>query len=242
MAAAEVRNGKAGRALRVDAERNRERLLRAAQCVFAERGLSVPLDDIAARAGVGIATLYRRFPTREELVGAAFEAKLLAYAVAAEEALAVPDPWASFAGFVERICAMQAGDRGFTDLVTMSLSSPDRTAELRERAYRAVARIIGRAQQAGVLRDDVVVEDLPLMLLANAGVVHATRDAAPHAWRRLLAFLLDGFRPAASQGPMPAPPTPAQMDRVLKGNVTAKGVGCPDLAPSAPTARPIPDG
>jgi AcrR family transcriptional regulator len=225
---AETGSGKGGRALRVDAERNRERLLNAARCVFAERGLNVALDDIAARAGVGIATLYRRFPTREELVGAAFEAKLTEYGTAAEGALALADPWESFARCIERICAMQADDRGFTDLITMTLSTSERTAELRDRAYRAVVQIIDRAQRAGVLRGDVVPEDVPLILMANAGVVHATRDAAPDAWRRTLAFLLDGFRVSSAVGPMPAPPTPAQMDRVLNGDASAKGLSRPD--------------
>ncbi|WP_218108401.1 TetR/AcrR family transcriptional regulator [Actinacidiphila rubida] len=216
-----------GRGLRADAERNRERLVKAAQSVFAEGGLNVALDEVATRAGVGIATLYRRFPTREELVAAAFEAKLTDYAVAAEEALTRRDPWDSFVELVERICAMQADDRGFTDLITMSLPPAKHSAELRDRGRRAAMKVIGRAQEAGALREDLVLEDLALLLMANAGVVRATRDVAPHAWRRWLAFMLDGLRVAPRgafrPGPMPAPPTPAQMARILNGNVLTQG-------------------
>src|SRR5499427_11011022 len=91
------------RRLRVDAERNRAALLNAAQKVFAEQGLEAPLEEIAVRAGVGIATLYRRFPTRGQLVAAALVDKIAQYAEAAEQALAIADPWAGFASFVERI-------------------------------------------------------------------------------------------------------------------------------------------
>src|SRR3954453_17400464 len=82
-----------GAGLRVDAERNRQRVVAAAREAFAEFGLDVPLEDIARRAGVGVGTLYRRYPTRADLVAAAFEAKMTAYAEAAREALADPDPW-----------------------------------------------------------------------------------------------------------------------------------------------------
>lgn len=203
--------------LRADAERNRERLLAAAQHMFAEHGLDVALEDIAERAGVGIATLYRRFSAREDLVSAAFEAKLAEYARVAEESLAEPDPWRAFAGCLERLCSMQAGDRGFTEIVNGSLIPSERITEARARAASAVARVVERAQGAGEVRDDVVAEDIPLILMANAGVVRATRGTAPHAWRRMLAYLLDGFR-ATSPGagrPMPAPLTRAQIQKLL---------------------------
>src|SRR6185503_11182198 len=104
--------------LRVDAARNRGRIVEAAQAAFAERGLEVPLEDVAGRAGVGIATLYRRFPTRDDLIAACFERRVAEYARAAEEALKAPDPWAGFCAYVEHICAMQAADRGLKDVLT----------------------------------------------------------------------------------------------------------------------------
>src|SRR5262247_4053376 len=108
------------RRLRVDAERNRAALLAAAREVFAEQGLEAPLEEVALRAGVGIATLYRRFPNRRQLVAAALVDTFAQYAEAAERALAVSDPWAGFAGFIERICELQAADRGLSDLLSMA--------------------------------------------------------------------------------------------------------------------------
>ncbi len=98
--------------LRVDAARNRECLLEAARVVFAEDGLDAPLEEIAHRAGVGIATLYRRFPTREDLIAASFEHAMTAYANAVEEALQAENAWTGFRGYLERVCSMQAADRG----------------------------------------------------------------------------------------------------------------------------------
>ncbi|TMR90832.1 TetR/AcrR family transcriptional regulator [Nonomuraea basaltis] len=212
-----------GRALRADAQRNRQRIVEAARAVFAEQGLDAPLEDIADRAGVGIATLYRRFPTREELVMAAFEAKLLEHATAAEEALESSDPWIGFCRYVERICEMQAADRGFTDVIIMALSASEEAKRLRDRAYRSTVELIRRAQEAGALREDFVPEDIPLLLMANAGVVSASRDAAPHAWRRLVAYMLEAFG-ADRSGPLPAAPTPAQTYRAMISNASAKGV------------------
>src|SRR3954454_568799 len=98
------------RSLRADAERNRLRILKAAQKAFAKHGLDVPLEDVAEGAGVGIATVYRRFPTRDDLIAACFEQRIEEYARAAEEALEAPDGWSGFRGYVERICGMQAAD------------------------------------------------------------------------------------------------------------------------------------
>jgi AcrR family transcriptional regulator len=215
-----------GRALRADAQRNRQRVVQAARAVFAEKGLDVPLEDIADRAGVGIATLYRRFPTREELVVAVFESKLLEYATAADEALESLDPWTGFQDYIERICAMQAADRGFADMIVMALPAASDMAErVRDRAHHTVAELIRRAQDAGALRQDFVPEDIPLLLMATAGVLHTTRDAAPHAWRRLVAYLLEGFR-ADHTGPLPAAPTPSQTKRAMIAHADAMGI-CP---------------
>ena len=100
------------RPLRVDAERNRQRILAAAATLFAERGVDVSLDDIAAAAGVGIGTLYRRFPDREALIEALFEDKVARIAKLAADALEIEDPWEAFLGFFRAAARMQAEDRG----------------------------------------------------------------------------------------------------------------------------------
>jgi AcrR family transcriptional regulator len=204
------------RALRADAERNRERILRAAQKAFAKHGLEVPLEAVAEQAGVGIATVYRRFPTRDDLIAACFEQRLEDYARAAEEALEAPDGWSGFRGYVERICAMQAADRGLKDVLTHSFPDAKALEAHRARGYELSVRIVARAQAEGTLRPDLVPEDLVLLLIANAAVVEATGTVAPDAPRRLVALLLDGLRSeGASQ--LPPPPSPRQMVRAMRG-------------------------
>jgi AcrR family transcriptional regulator len=201
-------------ALRVDAERNRQRLIAAAAEMFAERGLDVPIEDIARHAGVGVATLYRRFPTRADLIAGAFERKMAAYADAVTQALANPDPWAGFCGYIERVCAMQAEDRGFANVLCMTLPEDRQFEAERGRAYENFLELVRRAQAAGGLRDDFVAEDLPVLLMANAGVVAGTAGAAPGAWRRFAAYMIQAFS-ARGAAPLPAPPTPASMHRAL---------------------------
>jgi AcrR family transcriptional regulator len=201
-------------ALRADAERNRQRLIAAARDMFAERGLDVPMEDIARHAGVGVATLYRRFPTRADLIAGAFGAKMAAYADAGAQALADPDPWAGFCAYIERVCAMQAGDRGFANVLCMTFPADKQFEAQRERAYRSFLELVRRAQAAGGLRADFVAEDLPMLLMANAGVVAGTAGSAPDAWRRFAAYMIQAFG-TPSAAPLPEPPTPAAMHRAL---------------------------
>jgi AcrR family transcriptional regulator len=202
------------RALRADAERNRERILAAARDVFAERGLDAPLEAIAQRAGVGQATLYRRFPRREDLIVACFAPKLAEYAAAVEEALAATDAWAGFCEFFEHVCAMQAADQGVRDVLTTTFPTDPAVEEQRTRAFARFGELVRRAQAEGMLRADFVPEDLVLLLMANAGVVRAMRHAAPDAWRRFVGLMRDALR-AERAHPLPPPPTPAQTYRAM---------------------------
>jgi AcrR family transcriptional regulator len=205
-----ARRAPGGTPLRVDAERNRQRIVVAAREVFAELGLEVPMEDIAKQAGVGVGTLYRRFPTRADLIAAAFETKMTAYAEAARQALANPDPWRGFCGYVEQICAMQAGDRGFTTVLTMTFPTAKRFEADHARTLADLTILVERAQAAGQLRADFVTEDIPMFLMANAGVLTATADAAPDTWRRLVGYLIQACAARAAQ-PLPDAPAPQQM-------------------------------
>jgi AcrR family transcriptional regulator len=204
-----------GRPLRTDAERNRTRIIEVATAAFARRGLDVPLEEVADEAGVGIGTLYRRFSGRDELIGACFERRLAEYASAAEEALAAADGWTGFAGYVERICAMQAADRGLADMLNRSLPNAKALEAHRARGYEVSVRLIQRAQAEGSLRADVVAEDLALLFMANAGVIEVTHRAAPDAWRRFVAIFLDGLRSEGAAS-IPPPPTPRQTMRAMR--------------------------
>lgn len=200
--------------LRADAERNRRRIVEAARAVFAESGLEVPLEVIAQRAGVGIATLYRRFPTREDLVAASFAPRMDEYLAAVEEALRAADAWDGLCGFAARACAMQAADRGLSDVLAQTFPTAKALEGQRAEAYGGLAELVGRAQAQGALRPDFVMEDFVLLLMANAGVVQATREVAPEASRRFVALLLDGFRSEGAH-PLPAPPAPARLYRAM---------------------------
>ncbi len=200
--------------LRADAERNRQRLIAAAREVFADRGLGVPMQDVARHAGVGVATLYRRFPTRADLIAGAFETKMAGYADVVAQALAEQDPWAGFCGYIERVCAMQAEDRGFANVLTMTFPTAKRFEAQRDRAYHGFLELVSRAQAAGKLRADFVGEDLAMLLMANAGVIAGTADAAPGTWRRLAAYMIQAFS-ARNTEPLPPPPEPTAMYRAL---------------------------
>lgn len=204
----------AGTGLRVDAERNRQRIIGAAREVFAESGIDVPMEEIARRAGVGVGTLYRRYPTRADLIAAAFETKMSAYADAAREALSADDPWEGFCRYVEQICAMQAGDRGFTTVLTMTFPTAKRFEADRNRAFADMSALIERAKAAGKLRADFDTVDVPMFLMANAGVLTATAEAAPDTWRRLIGYLLQACTADAAQ-PLTAGPAPRQMYRAM---------------------------
>nr|BFE63581.1 TetR/AcrR family transcriptional regulator [Dactylosporangium thailandense] len=191
-------------ALRKDAERNRRQLLETAKVVFAERGLEAPLDEIARRARVGNATLYRRFPSRGHLVAAVFAEALQEVVDVTERALRVEDPWAAFAGHLTFLCEVQAGSRAFADLLIATVSGVPELESLRGRAFRGLTALVDRARAAGVLRPDFQPEDVVPMLMANAGLVERTAQSAPTAWRRQLGYTLAGLRATAETLEVPA--------------------------------------
>jgi AcrR family transcriptional regulator len=223
-----ARDGRAAvpgpRRLRADAARNRAAIVAAAREVFAEQGLQAPLEEIALRAGVGIATLYRRFPAREQLVAAALTEKVTQYAEAAADALAAADPWSGFVGYVLRICELQAGDRGLSDLLSMALAADEHIEQLRATANAQVVELVERAKAAGKLRDDFVGEDLLLMLIASAAVGQVMRADCPDAWRRFVALVLDALERRDAPA-LPPPPSSAQMYEAMRRLAGERGCG-----------------
>ena len=203
--------------LRADAARNRAAIVEAARTVFAEQGLDAPLDDIAKLAGTGNATLYRRFPTRGDLVAAVFADRMAEHVSAVEAALADEDPWRGFSSYVRAATAMQARDRGIADLVTMNVPSAPEIEELRTRAYDGMVRLIERARGAGTLRPDFTDQDVVLLLMANAGLVERAHGIAAGASARLVALLLDGLRASAATD-APAAPDPADVIAAMEHN------------------------
>jgi AcrR family transcriptional regulator len=177
--------------LRADAERNRRRILDAASELFAEKGLCVGLDEIAHHAGVGVATAYRRFPEKEQLVDALFEERADALVAVAERGLAESDPWQGLVTFMSGAVELHASDRALKELVFEGSGGEARVAHIRGRMAPLVKEILRRAQESGALRVDVSSTDLILLqfMVATAGDLNA-----PGLWRRGLDVVLDGLR------------------------------------------------
>lgn len=200
--------------LRTDAASNRARVLEAARTVFGRDGVAAPLTTVAREAGVGIATLYRRFPDRDALVAEAFAEALERYRSVATDAAAVADPWDSFVALVAGIGEIEADNRGFTHVIQSATPALRPSDAEHAEGYARVVHVLERAQAAGVLRPDLSPEDLPVVSFAIAGILEATRDDAPDAWRRHLALVLDGCRPPAA-GELPPPVPPRVMQRAM---------------------------
>jgi AcrR family transcriptional regulator len=180
--------------LRSDAVDNRERILNAARAVFAADGLNVPMREIARRAGVGPATLYRRFPTKEALVVEAFTEQMGACHAIVDEGLAHPDPWRGFCLVIEKICELHANDRGFTAAFMSAFPHAIDFAAGRAYALSAIAELARRAKDAGRLRTDFVLDDMILILMAHSGIQAASPAARVAASRRFAALAIQAFR------------------------------------------------
>jgi AcrR family transcriptional regulator len=182
------------RPLRRDAERNRQRILEAARDAFAEEGLSVTLDEIARRAGVGVGTIYRRFPDKEQLIDALFEEQMTRFVALADDCLSDADPWDGLMRFLDQACHTHASDRGFKEVALTGTHGLERVARARELMLPIVARLVRRAQEDGSLRPDVEPTDMPLLQLMLGSLSECTRDVDPGVWRRYLGIITDGLR------------------------------------------------
>jgi AcrR family transcriptional regulator len=201
------------RALRRDAELNRQRILGAAKEVFAERGLDATLDDVGRRAGLGTGTVYRRFPNKEALVEALFEERIEDLITIIDEALAKPDSWDGLVHLLERTCALTAPDRGLREVILCNAYGRDHVARARERLLPATEQVIARARDDGHVRTDFDATDVPLITLMLGSVAGYAADVRPEVWRRYLGLLLDGLR-VRRDAPTPLPIPPLDDDEV----------------------------
>lgn len=198
---------------RRDAERNRARLIEIGRVTLAELGPDAPLEEIARRAGVGIGTLYRHFPTREALVASIFAEHMEEVLAAAEDAAAADDGWDGLVGFLERVLALQARN---LPLRSIFLRVPaEANAERRKRIQPALDRAIARAKEQGSLRADFAVGDLVVAMWSFAPIFEATAEVAPNAWRRHLRIVLDGMRPEGATTQDVRPLGGKQLERAI---------------------------
>jgi AcrR family transcriptional regulator len=187
-----------GRPLRRDAEKNRQRIIEAAREVFAERGLAATLDDVAARAGVGVGTVYRRFPDKEVLLSATFLDVLDRLSALATEALARDSGWDGLTFFLRTAADMQAGDRGLRDLAMATGYGTDELDCGRDRIVPLVEQLVARAQAEGSLRPDVRETDVPILLFIVCEAAYHGGTARPDMYQRYLQLFLDGLRAPAT--------------------------------------------
>lgn len=202
--------------LRRDARANRERILAAARECFADEGVDAPVEAIAQRAGVGMGTLYRRFPTKDALVEAVIDEALDAFVAAAEAGLAADDPWTGFTGFVERVLELHAENRALREVLPGTGHGPARE-RMRRRVRPLTRELVLRAQADGSLRADFAPEDMPLVFMTGGRVLEAARGVAPDLWRRYLGILFDGLRAEGAtplpRGPLTGPQLAKLLDR-----------------------------
>jgi AcrR family transcriptional regulator len=177
---------------RSDARRNRAKLVAAARELFARGGVDVPVEEITRHAGVGMGTLYRHFPTKDELIDAVLEDAFAEILAIAERAAAAEDAYDGLTMFFERVLELRFQNRGIRELI----ASGDRGAhhaEMRKRIRPVIRRLIERAQEQGVLRSDFRLDDVAFVFQAVGGVIE-TGTGGRRTWRRHLSFLLDGVR------------------------------------------------
>ena len=191
--------------LRSDARDNRELILATARAVFAAEGLNVPMREIAHRAGVGTATLYRRFPTKQILVTEAFSEQLGACHAIVDEGIADPDPWHGLCLVIEKICELHARNRGFTAAFVSAFPGAMDLSASRGYALRSVGELARRAMNTGRLRPDFVLDDLVLILMANNGIRAASPATAAAASRRFAALAIKALEGSPQAVPLPPP-------------------------------------
>ena len=179
--------------LRADAEDNRERILASARALFASEGLAVPMREIARHAGVGPATLYRRYPTKQVLATAAFAEQVRACEAIVEAGLAAADPWEGFCLVIERICELHVRNRGFTDAFLATYPDAVDSSASRELTLKSVATLARRAKARGQLRRDFELGDLVIMLTAHRGLQASTPARRLAASRRFAALTVRAF-------------------------------------------------
>jgi AcrR family transcriptional regulator len=193
--------------MRADARRNREAVLEAARALFADQGFEAQMDEIARKAKVGVGTVYRHFPTKEELLDALiarrFEA-LTARAAEAVEETKTGDAWEAFEGFVRFSAEIQTCDRALSEAMAT------RSERMHEAAVCSglvvqLEELLKRTKRAGAVRKDLIVEDIPSMVCGVGSVAIAAAEKPGWRWDRVLGIWLDGVRAPAKKKLPPIP-------------------------------------
>ncbi|MGW5750916.1 TetR/AcrR family transcriptional regulator [Nocardia rhamnosiphila] len=179
--------------LRADAQDNRDRILEVARALFAEKGIDITMREVARRAEVGPATLYRRFPAKQALIDAAFADEMRSCRQIVEDGCADADPWRGFCSVIERITVLNGRNQGFVDAFMSASPETDSFAAHRVALLSMLADLAGRAKKAGRLRRDFVIDDLVLVLLTGRGLAAVPPARRETSARRFAALVVDAF-------------------------------------------------
>ncbi|MFD7771299.1 TetR/AcrR family transcriptional regulator [Streptomyces sp. NPDC059787] len=189
------------RPLRRDAELNRRRILQAGREVFAARGLQATLNDVAHHAGLGVGTVYRKFPDKQALAECVFAEELGEIAVMARQALVEDDAFAALSGFLERALERAACNRGLRELMRHDTVEGAGLAQARREIASYCEGLVARARAQGALRDGVTEADIaPIAAMIDAVMA---LPGPSDVWRRYLRIVLDGLRAHPDQTPLP---------------------------------------
>ncbi|BEL09090.1 TetR/AcrR family transcriptional regulator [Actinoplanes sichuanensis] len=203
--------------LRRDAQRNRERIVEAAGEVFATRGFAATLDDVAHHAGVGVGTVYRRFPTKEELIDAVFTDRLEDLVTLAEEALAAESAWEGLTGFLRTSARWHAADRGLRD-AALSMGE-QHFKQAGEQIVPLLEQLMERAHAEGTLRIDAGFHDFPIIMAMVTEMAQHSEGCRPGLYERYLEMVIDGLRARPGNGALGAAPTETDVQAVMRGCV-----------------------
>ena len=194
---------RAARTQRADARRNREAVLAAAKQLFADQGIDAQMPDVARAAKVGVGTVYRHFPTKDDLVAALVVERFERLAEKAREGLEADDPWTGFCDFIRFSAQIQADDRALCDVMG-SREDMMNVAALAADLPDLCEKLVKRAQRAGELRRDLAWEDIPMIACGLGRITQPTMGPATGRWPRLVEIILDGLR-APGSAKLPAP-------------------------------------
>ena len=191
------------RPLRADARRNRAAVLASARSVFSEQGVDAPIEELARRAGVGVGTVFRHFPTKDALLQAMVVDTWDQLALDAEAALAsTGDPWDAFCSLFWTVAERLTADRALSESLASRTAAPQDACGGRLALQRAATELVLRAQASGQMRPDLVVDDVPMLACGIGSSLACRRDGEPDAWRRHVRIVLDGLRAAAATEPL----------------------------------------
>ena len=196
----------APRAQRRDATLNRLRIIEAARDLFARRGLSPGLNDVARHAGVGVGTVYRHFPNKEALIEAALQGRADDMLEVVQDGLNAPSGWDGLTRVLRGFVALHIADRGVRDLALGTSYGEAQIQETRARLVPLISELLERARGENAIRASISVSDLMLIMVMITELANQSASIAPGVHERYLDFMIDALRPAPSDAHLTPPP------------------------------------